>query len=82
MFSVSSRALVLFTGLRTGRLAPKHQRAAPFGTARFVIRGAQGPHRRKKPLTLSHQGLACNGGSCGVRTCDSLLKRQILYLLS
>ena len=26
--------------------------------------------------------LILNGGSCGVRTCDSLLKRQILYLLS
>ena len=26
--------------------------------------------------------LKLHGGSCGDRTCDSLLKRQILYLLS
>ena len=28
-----------------------------------------------KPLTRLHQGLICHGGSCGVRTCDSLLKK-------
>ena len=43
--------------------------------------GTRGKNR-KKPLTRLHQGLICHGGSCGVRTCDSLLKRQILYLLS
>lgn len=60
---MSSRALVLFTGLRTGRLAPKHQRAAPFGTARFLICGTPHLQTQKAPDALA-SGACMQWWSC------------------
>ena len=48
-------------------LRRKHQRAAPFGTARLHHLRTPRPHRRKKPLTLSHQGLICHGGRAATK---------------
>ena len=41
-----------------------------------------GAHNRKGVMLQQHDPLEICGGSCAIRTRDSLLKRQILYLLS
>ncbi|EEB32923.1 hypothetical protein DESPIG_02135 [Desulfovibrio piger ATCC 29098] len=67
---MSSRALAFSAAFRSTahHPAPKTPTGRPFRDGPSSSSAAPPrPQRRKKPLTLSHQGLACHGGRASTK---------------